>query len=63
MNLKTGVLLGAYVLYRLAGGPKLIDWAAGKLANTARGLIADILPIDPRKPVTIKLNDTEFKII
>lgn len=56
-KLKTGLLIGAYILYRLKGGPKLVD----RLKFEAIRLLGNYIS-RPMEPISIKLNDTEYKI-
>ena len=56
-KLKTGLLIGAYILYRLKGGPKIID----RLKFEAVRLLVNCIS-RPMEPISIKLHDTEYKI-
>lgn len=58
MSVAAGIVIGAYVVYRLKGGPKLKD----RLTNKIRNFIGDYIPMAKPQEDTITLNQSEYKI-
>jgi hypothetical protein len=60
IDLKKGAVLAAYILYRLKGGPAITEVLKEKALNLIANHIP--IPIQQTKPITVRLNDTEWKI-